>query len=85
MFECNRCTDPSKIKNKSCRSKTKVKSQVASSPSHQETTHIPDLQSIRQDAVLQAQVAKRLNELTDSEKSGTKLKSLRGGALWKSW
>ena len=39
------------------------------------------MQSIRQDAVLQAQVAKRLKELTDSEKSDTKLKSLRGGPV----
>ena len=77
---CKKSTDSSKIKNKSVKSKTKVKTQVAPSPSHQETPHIPDLQTIRQDAVVQAQVARRLKELTDNEKSGTKLKSLRGGA-----
>ena len=60
---CKKGTDSSKIKNKSVKSKSKVKTQVTPSPSHQETTHIPDLQSIRQDAVLQAQFAKRLKEL----------------------
>ena len=81
---CKKSTDAGKIKNKSVKPKSKVKAQVAPSPSHQEISHIPDLQTIRQDAVLQTQVAKRLKELTESEKSGTKLKSLRG-APWKSW
>ena len=78
---CKKSSDASKIKNKSVKPKSKAKAQVAPSSSHQETSHVPDLQSIRQDAVLQAQVAKRLKELTDSEKSGTKLKSLRGGPV----
>ena len=60
------------------KSKGKDNVPVTFSSGHQDSSHIPDLHSIHQDAVLQAQVAKRLKELTDSEKPGTKLKSLRG-------
>ena len=39
-------------------------------PGHQ-TRQIPDLQRIRQDAVLQAPVERCLKELADSDKTGT--------------
>ena len=40
---------------------------------------MPDLQTIRQDALLQARVGQRLKELAETDKPGTKIKSLRGG------
>ena len=39
---------------------------------------MPDLQAIRQDTLLQARVEQRLKELTEVDKPGTKIKSLRG-------
>ena len=43
---------------------------------------IPQLHTIRQDLLIQAQVEKRLKELAEAEKPGThKQKSLRGGPV----
>ena len=70
---------PILAESKHVKSKSKANAPVTLSPGHQDSSHIPDLHSNRQDAVLQAQVAKHLKELTDSEKPGTKLKSLRVG------
>ena len=81
---CKKSTDSSKIKNKHVKSKSKANAPVTLSPCHQDSSHIPDLHNIRQNPVLQAEVVKRLKELTDSEKPGTKLKSLRGDP-WKLW
>ena len=61
------------------KSKSKITAPVTLPPGHQDLPHISDLHNIRQDAVLQAQVAKCLKDLTDSEKADTKLKFLRGG------
>ena len=41
----------------------------------------PDLQALRQNALLKTQVDKRLKELSDTENSGMKLKSLHGGLV----
>ena len=78
---CKKSTDSTKVKNKQVKAKSKVTPPVALPSSQQHVTQMPDLQTIQQGAVLQAQVAKRLKELTDSEKSGTKLKSLGGGPV----
>ena len=75
---CKKSTDSVKNKNKHVKSKSKTNAPVTLPPGHQGSSHIPDLHSISQDAVLQAQVAKCLKELTDSEKLGTKLKPWEG-------
>ena len=45
---------------------------------------LPDLNALRQNLLIQAQVDKRLKELAEIEKTGTKQKSLRR-ALLKHW
>ena len=45
------------------------------------TLTMPNLQSIRQDALIQHQVDQRLKELSQSDNTGTKIKSLRGGPV----
>ena len=42
---------------------------------------IPDLSVLRQDMSVQALVDQRRNQLADAEKTGTKIKSLRGGSV----
>ena len=50
------------------------------SPSSQ-VPQIPDLNALRQDMSVQALVEQRLRQLADTEKPGTKIKSLRGGSV----
>ena len=76
---CKKVLIPQKSRTEMSKQKSKVTTPVTLPHGHQDSPHIPDLHSIRQTAILQPQVAKRLKELTDSEKPGTKLKSLRGG------
>ena len=48
----------------------------------QNVEQLPQLHTIRQDLLIQAQVQKRLKELAEAEESGTqKQKSLRGGLI----
>ena len=42
---------------------------------------IPQLEVLRQNTIVQAQVAKWLRELSEADKSGIKQKSLRGGPI----
>ena len=70
--------DTSKIKNKGVKPKVKSQTVVAPPPVHQ-SIDFNNLQTLRQDANLQIQVEKRLQELASLNKAGTKLKSLRGG------
>ena len=42
---------------------------------------LPNLHTLRSDALIQAQVEQRLRYLADENKSGTKIKSLQGGAV----
>ena len=79
---CKKSTDGSKIKNKSTKPKTVPQTTVTHTPSHPYS--FTDLQSLRQDVDLQGQVQKRLQELTALNKTGTKVKSLRGDLLM-SW
>ena len=74
---CKKSNDTSKIKNKSVKTKAKTQTMVAPSPGHQ-ISGFNNLQTMRQDANLQIQVEKRLQELASLNKAGTKLKSLRG-------
>ena len=71
-------SDPKKIKGAS---KKKASSQTASVTVPPTQTQLPDLYKIRQDAYIQSQVDQRLRDLASNENSGTKIKSLRGGAI----
>ena len=77
---CKKSTDTTKIKNKSHKPKVRTQPAVALPPVHQDTS-VNDLHSLRQDATLQIQVERRLQELAALNKTGTKVKSLRGGPV----
>ena len=66
---------------KKCKkSKGKADSLVTVSPRNQ-VKKIPDLSVLRQDMSVQALIDQRRNQLADAEKTGTKIKSLRGGSV----
>ena len=44
------------------------------------STQIPDLNALRQDALIQLKVEQRLKEIQDADKTG-KIKSLYGGSV----
>ena len=74
-------SDPKEIK-----SSTKKKSSghvpPFTLPQHQyPTLTMPNLQSIRQDVLIQSQVDQRLKKLSNSDDTGTKIKSLSGGPV----
>ena len=77
---CKKSTDTTKIKSKTYKPKVKAKPAVTPPPALQET-NVHDLHSLRQDANLQIQVERRLQELASLNKTGTKIKSLRGGPV----
>ena len=77
---CKKSADTTKIKNKSYKSKVRPQPAVTPSPVHHDT-NVHDLHSLRQDANLQMQVERRLQELASLNKTGTKVKSLRGGPV----
>ena len=68
------------VKNKCKKSKGKADSSVTVSPRDQ-VKKIPDLSVLRQDMSVQALVDQCLKQLADAEKTGTKIKSLRGGSV----
>ena len=74
---CKKSTDTTKIKNKSFKSKVKSQPAVTLSPVHQ-VSGLNDLHTLRQDVNLQMQVEKRLQDMASLNKTGTKMKSLRG-------
>ena len=94
---CKKTNDPKKVKtsknkhpsndkSKSISAKQGETSATPNSTQHQilpqSVDQIPQLHTIRQDLLIQAQVEKRLKELAEAEKSGThKQKSLRGGPV----
>ena len=71
-------SDPKKMKGVS---KKKASSQVTSVTVPPTQFQMPDLQKIRQDVYIQSQVDQRLRDLANTENSGTKIKSLRGGPI----
>ena len=75
---CKKSTDTTKIKNQTYKSKVKAQPAVTPPPALQET-NVHDLHSLRQDANLQ--VERRSQELASLNKTGTKVKSLRGVQL----
>ena len=68
------------VKNKCKKAKSKADSSITVSP-HGQVKKIPDLTVLRQDMSVQALVDQRLKQLADAEKTGTKIKCLRGGSV----
>ena len=76
----NKTSNASKIKGKSVRSS--ANDPPVTLPTQQPmVSPIPTLHALRSDALIQAQVDQRLRDLVDENKSGTKIKSMRGGAV----
>ena len=73
-------SDTSKIKNKSTKA-VGTHTPVTLPPTQVSAQPLPDLQYLRNDVYIQAQVEQRLKNLVEDSKSGTKIKSLRGGAV----
>ena len=73
-------SDTSKIKNKSTKA-VRTHTPVTLPPTQVSAQPLPDLQYLRNDVYIQAQVEQRLKNLVEDSKSGTKIKSLRGGAV----
>ena len=84
MLEKRDVKKDSDPKNKKLAAKKKVSSHVAlvTLPQTQcSNVTMPSLKSIRQDAFIQSQVDQRLKELSQSDNTGKKIKSLRGGPV----
>ena len=75
----NKTNDVSKIKGKS--KSSAIDAPVTLSSQQSLVSDIPNLHALRSDAMIQAQVEQRLRDLVDENKSGTKIKSLRGGSV----
>ena len=67
----------SKIKGKSVRSSA-INSPVTLPTQQPMLSPLSNLHALRSDALIQAQVEQRLRDLVDEDKSGTKIKSMRG-------
>ena len=76
----NKTTDPAKIKGNSAKNSA-IDTPVTLPAQQSLVSPLPNLQSLRSDALIQAQVDQRLRDLVDENKSGTKIKSLRGGTV----
>ena len=74
-------TDLSKIKNKGTKKVVGPYTPVTLPPTQVAAQPLPNLQYLRSDAYIQAQVEQRLKNLVEDSKSGTKIKSLRGGSV----
>ena len=66
-------------KTKSQKTKHKTASAPVTLPPRHQVPQLPDLTSLRNDSSVQLLVEQCLKQLADAEKTGTKLKSLRGG------
>ena len=75
----HKTNDVSKIKGKS--KSSAIDAPVTLSSQQSLVSAIPNLHALRNDAMIQAQVDQRLRDLVDENKSGTKIKSLRGGSV----
>ena len=74
-------SDPKKKKSSN---KKKVSPQMAPvilPPQQHPTLNMPNLTDIRNDAFIQSQVDQRLKDLTNPDRTGTKITSLRGGPV----
>ena len=74
-------TDNSKVKKKGTKTAVGTYTPVTLPPTQVAAQPLPNLQYLRSDAYIQAQVEPRLKNLVEESKSGTKIKSLRGGSV----
>ena len=79
--KCKKSNDVRKLKNKSKKHTVVPQPPVTLPPSQVSAPTLPNLSVLRQDAYIQAQVEQRLKNLVEDSKSGTKIKSLRGGSV----
>ena len=74
-------SDVSKLKSKNTKKTIVPHTQVTLPPTQVSAQSLPDLYFLRNDAYIQAQVEQRLKNLVEDNRSGTKIKSLRGGSV----
>ena len=77
---CKKTSDESKVKNKSVKKPKSTETPVTVIPEVKNSLQIPDLNMLRQDALIQLKVEQRLKEIQDADKPG-KIKSLCGGSV----
>ena len=78
---CKKTTDQTKVKNKTVKKKVKnSETQVTVASEKQKFVKIPDINTLRKDALIQLKVEERLKQLQENDKPG-KVKSLRGGSV----
>ena len=68
-------------KSKSSKKTVVPQTPVTLPPTHVSAPVLPDLHTLRNDAYMQAQVEQILKDLVEDNRSGTKIKSLRGGSV----
>ena len=73
-------SDLSKIKNKTIKKVKRIETPVTVAPEVTNPLQIPDLNMLRQDALIQLKIEQRLKEIQEADKSG-KIKSSRGGSV----
>ena len=79
--KCKKSNDVTKLKNKSKKQAVVPQTPVTLPPTQASAQMLPDLQVLRNDAYIQAQVEQRLKNVVEDNRSGTKIKSLRGGSV----
>ena len=79
--KCKKSNDVRKLKSKSKKHTVMPQPPVTLPPTQVSAPTLPNLSVLREDAYIQAQVEQRLKNLMEDSKSGTKIKSLRGGAV----
>ena len=79
--DCKKTSDKSKIKSTKSKAKKVVRTKLKQQSETYNECKLPTLESVKEDALIQLKVEKRLQELTDLAKTTTnlKLKSQRGG------
>ena len=77
---CKKTSDPSKTKTKPVKKVKQSETPVTVAPEVKNSLQIPDLNMLRQDALIQLKVEQRLKEIQEADKPG-KIKSSRGGSV----
>ena len=77
---CKKTSDQSKTKNKTVKKVKHSETPVTVAPEVKNSLQIPDLNMLRQDALIQLKVEQRLKEIQEADKPG-KIKSSRGGSV----
>ena len=79
--KCKKRSDVTKLKKKSTKKTVMPQTPVTLSPTQVSAQALPDLHVLRNDANIKAQVEQILKDLVEDNRSGTKIKSLRGGSV----